>query len=146
MYIRARIFPRSIKCLRARAKQTECTCGGRGSDKDSIERVPSRHSKWPSVPGLIYPDPRRPSRTHTHILHIREWIGRCTRDYTCKSQTASVRGQRYRGAGGGRQPFRTGRAASTPILIKRSHKRLTNWPYVRRFIGVPERDVKMFQS
>lgn len=50
------------------------------------------------------------------------------------------------GAGGGRRPFRAGRAAPTPILIKRSHKRLTNWPYVRRFIGVPERDVKMFQS
>lgn len=55
-------------------------------------------------------------------------------------------GKRYRGAGGGRQPFRAGRAAPTPILIKRSHKRLTNWPYVMRFIGVPEWNVKMFQS
>lgn len=41
---------------------------------------------------------------------------------------------------------RAGRAAPTPILIKRSHKRLTNWLYVRWFIGVPEQDVKMFQS
>jgi len=52
---------------------------------------------------------------------------------------ASLRGPGHRDARGGRRPFRAGRAAPTPILIKRSHKRLTNWPYVRRFIGVPER-------
>lgn len=92
------------------------------------------------------PGSERPSRTHTRILHTRERIGRRTRDYTCRLQSASVRGQKYQGAGGGRQPFRAGRAAPTPILIKRSHKRLTNWSYVRRFIGVSERDVKMFQS
>lgn len=56
------------------------------------------------------------------------------------------RAARHRGAGGGRPLFRAGRAAPTPILIKRSHKRLTNWPYIRQFIEVPERDVKMFQS
>lgn len=57
--------------------------------------------------------------------------------------------QVYRGKTSRRRRWsvvRAGRAGPTPILIKRSHKRLTNWLYVRRFIGVPEQDVKMFQS
>lgn len=57
--------------------------------------------------------------------------------------------QVYRGKAWRRRRWsvvRAGRAGPTPILIKRSHKRLTNWLYVRRFIGVPEQDVKMFQS